>query len=306
MTVFSAQGRRVGTLALVLGLVLWPAVVGGQSAAKPLTVALYAPDVAFASSAARYAYVTALAAHLGKALQRPVAGRAYKQSGDFDRDWRAGRISVAVVGSLKLAAGAREARVIASAAPRRTGVGDWTIMSATADLARLKNQVLQVPMMGPLTPAFLRYVLFADQLDPRSYFKLRLAPDLAAAVAAVRLGRAAAVLAPAGTAGLRAVIGPVELPPPVLAVLDPGLSAAEVQAIRQAALAFAGPLSAEYGGFRVSGTEAYRALAAAARRRQRAVVLLPVGPERLAPEAVVDTRRLACDLEPLDEALWVP
>ncbi|MBK8481774.1 MAG: hypothetical protein IPL40_11435 [Proteobacteria bacterium] len=301
-----ARGRRIGLCALALGWMAWPALVRGQPAATPLTVALYAPDVAFAGSAARYAYVTALAAHLAQALKRPAVGRAYKQLGDFDRDWRAGRIGVAVVGSLKLASGVRGAQVIATALPRRAGAGDWTIMSATADLAGLKHQVLQVPMMGQLTWAFLRYVLFADQLDPRSYFKVRVSPDVASAVAAVRIGRAAAALAPASTPGLRAAIGPVELPPPVLAVLETGLSATEVASIRQAALAFAEPLSADYGTFRATGTEAFRALAAAARRRQRSLALLPVVPLRLAPDAVVDPRRLAIALEPLDEALWLP
>lgn len=315
MTVDHAPAPRAkapggGILALALGAVLWPVAAPAQLAASrvaaPLTVGLYAPEVAFVSSAARFAYVNALAGHLGRALGRPAVGRAYKQAGDFDRDWRAGRVHVAVVGSVKLASGLRGAQVIASVVPRRAGVGDWTIMSGTADLARLKGAVLQVPMMGSLTPAFLRYVLFADQLDPRDYFKLRLSPDLASAVAAVRLGRAAAALAPVATPGLRPVIGPVELPPPLLAVLDSGLPSAEVGALRQAALSFATPLSADYGGFHATGTEAYRALGAAARRRERSLVLLPVPAARLSVEALVDGRRLACELEPLSEALWVP
>ena len=78
-----------------------------------------------------------------------------------------------------------------------------------------------------------------------------------------------------------------------------------VAAARRAILTFTKP-AATLQGWRASSGKEYAALAAASRRRLRAMVFHPTVPARLRISDLVDTRSLHGQLPPLEDLFWAP
>ncbi len=295
--------KRIWIAAATLLLAcLWAGPAGAQN---QLGVGLFAPEVPFSGPAQRYEAVRALAKHLAAITGRPVEGKAFKSAADLRREIKARRIHFAVLGAVYVAS-RRSGRILATARFRKKTSARWSIMSkGKQPVTALRGKTLQIPTLGPLALGLVQYGLLDGNVDVRRYFKVARSPDLTSAVTAVRLGQAHAVVAPVDTPGLVPTVRARALPAPAFVVVAPRLPQDLVAAVRKGILTFSRPM-ATLQGWRASGRKAYSALAGAARRRPRRMVLHPTTPARLRVSDLVDTRSLHGRLPPLDDLLWAP
>lgn len=282
------------TTALLVGLC---SVVEAQP--KKLGVGLFVPEIPFSNPAQRYSLVRGLAQHLSSQLGIPVEGRAYKSAGDFERDVRGKKIQFAVIGAFYMAT--KRARVLATAQVKRGRV--WSIMAKTKKLADLKGKVLQLPSMGPITVKFVENGLLDSSVAVKKHFKIGRSPDLNSAIQAVKFGRAQAVLAPVDTPGLVKVVGGLAVPAPAFAVVGKGLPKDLVAKTARAVMSY-GASVATLQGWR--GPSGYGAIAAAARKKVKRMVLAGFRVVRLQNKDLIEIKKLRSELPRLEDLYWVP
>ncbi len=269
-----------------------------------LGVGLFAPEVDV-SAAQRFSYAKALGQHLGAALGQRAPGRAYRSAGDLERDVRAGKIQFAVVGAVYLAT-KRGVTLLASARIRSKRDQVWSLLSrGKQQLKQLKGKVLQIPSLGPLTPKFVENGILGGEIRPAKYFRVKRSPDLPSAIAALKLGKAAAVVAPVSTPGLQPVVTGLRIPP--LAFVAFGKQpAARVKAVKAAILRYGASLGAIHG-WKGGNEGEYRALAGASRLRQRSMYMAKIEAARMKMGDILATRNLKQPGMPvLEEIFWVP
>lgn len=317
----------LSSLALVAGLVVTASATAQAPARKsnaPLASATklprlglgyFAPELALASAGEAFRFTQALASHLAMALGTPVDGYAYKRSSDFERDVRRGKLHIALLGPFYIAGSGRVGAVLAVSRLAKS-TPKWTVMASpsraskapsSAGGPRLKDlagAVLQIPSMGRLSVAAVQHALFAGQVDPRKYFRVRRAPTLMSAVAAVRVGRADAVFAPETTSGLISVIGAITVPPPALVRVGQ-IGPAQLATARSAAISFNEALSDSYRGFEPDDGQRYAQLRARCVPRIFKMALLPIPGRHLDIRSVLSPERLVPPLLAIEGALWI-
>lgn len=287
---------------LVLCLVMTPLPLQAQ---PKVGIGLYAPEIRFTRPAERYALIRGVAQHLSKAISREVVGRAYKAAGDFRRDIRAGKLQLAIVGGGYAAKNAG-LKLLARARMRSRGDTTWSILARRKlGIAELKGKVLQVPRLGLSGQKLVQNAVLAGAVKVARHFKLRYSPDLNSAIAAVKLGKAAAVVGPVSTAGLTPVIDGIQVPPPVLVVVASGLSSELVSKARASMLSYGGVV-ASIVGWQPARPGPYRALAAAARGRTYELKLVPAPAASVSMDKLVDRRGLEPRLPPMEDIFWIP
>jgi ABC-type amino acid transport substrate-binding protein len=266
-------------------------------------VGFFAPELMLPSQTHGFSYVNKLAAKLSATLGRKVQGQAYRRSSDLERDVRAGRIQLAVLGGAYVAGTGRSGKVLAIA--KTTKPIRWSILTKGARLKNLKGKTLQLAAMGRLSTSAVRYALFGGQVDPKKYFKIRRSPSVDSAIQAVRLGQADATFAPVDAGGgLSAVLGAIRLPPPAVVAVGK-LPAADIAKAKQTILGFNESLSRHYRGFSAAGG-GHGAFVAACRPKRLKMALFPVRYRQLPLGDVVNVKQLQRSLAPLGNLFWVP
>jgi len=191
-------------------------LLGVPARADTITVGLFAPSAPFPSTAARVELATRLGEHVGRALGMTGAGRVYARAGDFGGALKKSEVTVALVDSAFLA-GTGGYSVVATTPPQ-----EWQLVARGASkIGDLRGKRVLVPANGGQETDFVLNVLLGGEV-PRSFFaKIEAAPDTAAALSALGLGKADAAVVPAGAelpAGTSVVIALPAIAGPALVV----------------------------------------------------------------------------------------
>ena len=242
--------RRIGHLALPLVAALVAAVVLPARATRadeaPLLLGVWVPAVPITSVGDKAALVTGLAAHLSDALGRPVTGRAFAHSEDFQRSLAS--LSFALVDA-PLAAAFDSLEPLAAGrhgGRPRIRLAVYTPTAGVTPAALVRRRVAY-PRSGPLTWALLERVVL-ERLVPLDRLVLVQAADAASALTILRLGKADAVVLATAThdrlasaAPLHQVVASQELPGVLFCVAASVTDRALAARARAAVLKFASP-----------------------------------------------------------------
>jgi hypothetical protein len=208
----------------------------------------------------------------------------FARAADFAAAARRGELAIALVDPAYLATTAGAGyTVVATALHGGDAERAWQLVArAGTRLADLRGKRVVVPSLGGREADLVATALFAGEL-PRGQLRLDAAPDTAAALAALALGKADAAIVPITgelPPGTARVLALPALPDPVLVIYG----AAARDPITAAALAFQG--DATISGFRAADGELVRAVA----RRFTVLPHLPpfAVPPRAALARVVD------------------
>lgn len=275
----------------LLSILVVLAVAGSSAHAENVTLGVFAPSAPFPNTGARLELATKLADHLGKALGGRGTGKVYARASDFAAAVKKGDITVALVDAA-YAASASGFTVIA-AAPEQS----WQLVARGASrILDLRGKRVLVPGNGGRETDFVLQVLFGG-LERDFFARIEVAPDTAATLAALSLGKADAAIVPAGVdlpAGYSRVSTLATLSGPVLVTY--GLAAQQRQALATAASTYRG--DATLGALRPADGEGV----ASVRRRfapapKRGPLVVPAA--RLLVGDLVEGRTFAIERTPV-------
>ncbi len=245
-----------------------------NAATRPLTIALYAPNAGFASGADRFAFVNKLAQQVGAALDQPVQGKAFARASDLEQAIKSKLVDFAVIDGVYLAERNSPYPVMAVATAGGETGSRWSLYAVkAASVSELQGKKLSLAGAGSRDVAFIENALLDGELQVGKFFGSKIvAPDVAAAVAAVRVNKADAVFAPDGQGqGLRKVFDGPRVPYPAFCQVGSDVPADVVAKVRGAVTGHGG--SGVFDGWRAGGGEAYRALAARMGARGKKAVM---------------------------------
>jgi hypothetical protein len=265
--------------------------------AEPITVGLFAPSAPFPSTVARVELAKRLGVELGAALGTPGSGRVYARAADFAAAVKRGEVTIALVDPAYLA-GTTGYTVLAISLHAGEPVRAWQVVArGAARVSELEAKRVLVPSVGGRETDLVINVLLGGELGRGFFAKIEPAPDTAAALAALGLGKADAAVVPVTgelPPGTSAVVALGVLSNPVLVVYRP-MTAIRRDAVIAAAAGFAG--DATVSGFRAADAEVVRAVA---RRFSPPVKRSPfaVPAARFAVGELVDGRAFAIERTP--------
>ncbi len=234
--------------------------VSAASAQAQVTVGVFAPSAPFSSTAARVELASKLGDHIGTGLGSKGVGRVYARASDFAAAVKRGEVTVALVDASYLA-GTSGYTVIAASVRGGNVTQGWQLVGRGAGkIGDLRGKKLLVPANGGHESDFVLNVLLGG--IEKTYFKaIDSSSDTASALAALGLGKADAVVVPAGVdlpAGTSQVLALPSLATPMLVTYGT-VSAAQRQAIAAAATSFKG--DGTVGGFRAADADGVKAIA---------------------------------------------
>jgi hypothetical protein len=245
--------RAVLVMAALLGTV--------RAHADTVTVGMFTPSAPFGGTAARVDLTTKLAKAVGAALGKDGIGRVYGRSGDFSGAVKKGDVAVAVVDARYAAvAGLAGGTVVAVATHGGGDSAAWQLVTRGAkSVLELKGKTLLVPSMGGREAEFVRNAMYGGELAKDFFGKIDVAPDTAAALASLALGKADAAIVPSGVdvpGGTQAIASLPSVSQPVVVVygLDDAARAKVVAALGE--FQDAGPIA----GFHAAGADVVRGL----------------------------------------------
>jgi hypothetical protein len=252
------------TRVAIVACAAWLAgALGSVAQAAPITVGLFAPSAPFPSTAARVELANQLGAAVGKALDVPGSGRVYARAVDFAAAVKRGEVTLALVDAAYLASSGGNFTVIAASlnADARADRAWQLIASAGAKIADLQGKRVLVPSLGGREADFVFDVLLGGDVGRDFFAKIEAAPDTASALVALELGKADAVVVPAGELPANAAeLLKLPAPPALAALPNPMLvvfgtmSQDERKAVLEAAKGFKG--DATIPGFSVADPDA--------------------------------------------------
>lgn len=252
------MARRLGVVVVAwFGLAL-----ARPSHADNITVGVFTPAAIFPSTTARVELASRLGDHLGKALGGTGTGRVYARAGDFASAVKRGDIQVALVDATYLSSAGGGYTVIGAATRNGDVAHAWQLVAkGGGKISDLRGKRLIVPTNGGRETDFVLNVLLAGEVTRDFFAKIEAAPDTAAALAALGLGRADVAVLPGGIdlpAGTSTVLTLASLSGPVLVAYGT-VSQAQRQTLISAAASFKG--DATVNGFRGSDGDGIRAIA---------------------------------------------
>lgn len=249
-----------GGVGVTVAIVMAALALVAPARADTLTVGVFAPAAPLPGTPARLELAGQLATHLARAIDADGVGRVYARASDFAAAAGRGEVQLAVVDPSYAAT----AGLVVLAVGTRAGSSSWgweLIGPAGVNLAALRGKRVLVPSVGGRETDFVLGGLLGGEL-PRGYFAaIDVAPDAVSALAAVRLGKAAAAAVPSATpvpSGLARIVRLAETPLPVLVIADAKLGADQRSRLAAAAASFSG--DGVLAGFRPGGADAVRAL----------------------------------------------
>jgi hypothetical protein len=291
----------LSTLALALGAAL-PA--RAQQPAGPIVIAIYAPNAPFEGADARYAYVQRLATHIGSVAGVPAKGQAFARAGDFEAAVKKGAVDFAIVDSVYLAS--RTFKVIATATTGGATSKHWALFvgAGVPNFLGLQGKRLAYASSGPRDLAFIENAMLDGEVNVAKFFGAKQGtPDVASAVAAVSLGKADAVVAPADRGkGLRKIFDAGSVPNPGFVQVKTGLTDALVSSVTKAVLGFGA--GGALDGWRGGGGDAYRVLAGRMGAHSRKAAMSEPDVLRLESQDVLLLGKIDTALPPLQHLYW--
>jgi hypothetical protein len=245
------------------GLVVF-AVLAFASAvhAEPVNVGLFAPSAPFPSTASRVALAGKLGEQVGAALGVPASGKVFARASDFAAAVKKGEITVALVDATYLATTSGAYTVLAGSLRGSDAVHPWQLVArGGGKIDALRGKRVLVPAIGGHETELVLNVLLGGEVARDYFAKIEAAPDAAAALAAVGLGKADAAVVPAGVelpAGTQVVLTLPALAGPVLVAY--ALPPDQKTKLAAAATSFTGDPTVT--GFRAPDPDAIRHIAA--------------------------------------------
>lgn len=237
-------------------------LLGGVAHADNVTVGVFTPSAIFPSTTARVDLASRLGDHIGKALGGTGTGRVYARAGDFASAVKRGDVQVALVDATYLSSAGGGYTVIGAAVRNGETAHAWQLVAKSGKtIGDLKGKRLIVPTNGGRESDFVLNVMLAGEVARDHFSKIEAAPDTAAALAALGLGRADVAVLPAGVdlpAGTSTVLTLAAISGPVLVAYGT-VSAAQRQTLVTAIGSFKG--DSTINGFRGSDGDGVRAIA---------------------------------------------
>jgi NAD(P)H-hydrate repair Nnr-like enzyme with NAD(P)H-hydrate epimerase domain len=236
--------------------------LGGNSAADPLTVGLFAPTAPFPSTAARVELASHLGEDVGKVLGVPAAGKVFARAGDFAAAVRKGEVTVALVDATYLAVAGGSYTVLAAGTHAGDTTHVWQLVArGPTKISELRGKRVLVPAIGGRETDFVVDALLGGEVRRDFFAKIESAPDTASALAALGLGKTDAAIVPAGIelpAGASVVLKLPSLSGPVLVAYGT-LPVAQRNSLAASATTFRG--DATITSFKAADADAVRAVA---------------------------------------------
>ena len=230
--------------------------------AEPINVGLFAPSAPFPSTASRVALAGKLGEQVGAALGQPASGKVFARASDFAAAVKKGEITVALVDATYLASAGGSYTVLAASLRGNEAAHPWQLVArGGGKIEALRGKRVLVPAIGGRETELVLNVLLGGEVARDYFAKIEPAPDAAAALAAVGLGKADAAVVPAGVelpAGTQVVLTLPALSGPVLVAY--GLPSEQKTKLAAAATGFTG--DATVTGFRAPDPDAIRHIAA--------------------------------------------
>lgn len=205
-TVFPRLAAVAATAALLT-------MVAPSAHAGELSVAVFVPQATFADNAARAAFATKLAAALTAASggDPTFRARAFARRRDLTTFLRAGKVDLLVADPVFAATQGR-GEIFAHAVGAKGALGPAAVLyvaKGVKDALELRAADVAVPDAGAAVGRLYANTALRGEVNPDKLFgTLRPSRDAAAALGAVKAGKARAAFAPAGNpaaAGLRAL-----------------------------------------------------------------------------------------------------
>ncbi len=238
------------------------ALLASTAGADNITVGVFTPSAIFPSTTARVDLASRLGDHVGKALGGTGTGRVYARAGDFASAVKRGEVQVALVDATYLSTAGGGYTVIGAAVRNGETAHGWQLVAKSGKtIADLKGKRLIVPTNGGRETDFVLNVMLAGEVARDHFAKIEAAPDTAAALAALGLGRADVAVLPAGVdlpAGTTTVLTLAAISGPVLVAYGT-VTATQRQTLMTAVSSFKG--DSTINGFRGSDGEGIRAIA---------------------------------------------
>jgi len=302
---FATVSCRLPLLA-VLAVALLGALPARAQPAGPIVIAIYAPNAPFEGADARYSYVQRLATHIGNVAGVQAKGQAFARAGDFEAAVRRGAVDFAIVDPVYLAS--RTFKVIATATTGGSTSKRWALFvgAGIPNFVGLQGKRLAYASSSPRDMAFIEHAMLDSEVNVTKFFGARQGtPDVASAVAAVALGKADCVVAPADRGrGLRKIYDAGSVPNPGFVQVKTGLPDGTVSAVSKAVLGFGA--GGALDGWRGGGGDAYRGLAGQMGARARKAAMSEPDVLRLESQDVLLLGKVDTTLPPLQHYFWIP
>ncbi len=205
----NASPRR----AVALAVTALCTVVAPAALATDVSVAIFLPQATFADNASRATYANKLAAALTAAGDGDVTfrARAFARRGDLATFLKAGKVDLLIADPVFVARAGR-GHVIAHAVGAKGAVGPAAVLyvgQGVKDTLALRGAEVAVADAGDAVGRLYANTALRGEVNPKKLFgTLRPSRDAAAALSAVKAGKARAAFAPAGNpaaTGLRAL-----------------------------------------------------------------------------------------------------
>lgn len=266
----AALGAAWLGLALPSGVAAGPAAppsASSPAATDELVVAVYLPGVYFAQLSGKLELGKELAAHLQKALGRPVTSRVYATAEDLEHD--SARLTLALVEAPYVAAHPSTVTPLCVSLVNGKDETRMVILGGgeLKDLSELQGKRLAYSGLGRDEMQFLENFVLEGEMTLRREL-LEPGRDAASALSKIGLRRADAVLLYEGDAGegrqagLRVLYESAYLPRPTLVTFTQGVghSGTPVALLRDAMSRFVGAAHPQIRAFRPAVAERYQTL----------------------------------------------
>jgi len=217
-----------------------------------------------------------------------------------------GSVDFAIVDSVYLAA--RTFKVIATATTGGSTSKRWALFvgAGVPNFLGLQGKRLAYASSSPRDMAFIEHAMLDSEVNVNKFFGARQGtPDVASAVAAVALGKADCVVAPADRGkGLRKIFDAGAVPNPGFVQVKTGLADALVASVSKAILGFGA--GGALDGWRGGGGDAFRGLAGQMGARTRKAAMSEPDVLRLESQDVLLLGKIDTTLPPLQHYFWTP
>jgi hypothetical protein len=278
-------------------------------AAQPLTIAIYAPNAPFSSGTERFAFITRLAEQVTSAAGVPAVGKAFARATDLEAAIKSKQVDFAVIDGVYLAERGVPYTVLATATTGGETAPRWALFSGSAArVEELQGKRLSMASSGPRDSEFASNALFDGEVQIGRFFGGQSrAPDIVSAVQSVSLHKADAVFAPESQGkGLKKLFDVRDrIPNPAFCEVSGGHGSELVNKVKSAVLSH-GAAGPGLDGWKASGSDAYRSLAARMSSRVRRPVMVEPEIVRIEEPDVLVPPALEPGLPDLRALYWHP
>lgn len=278
-------------------------------AERAITIAIFAPNAPFESGTQRFAFVNRLAQQVTSVAGVQATPKAFARASDLESAIRKHEVDFAVIDGVYLAERGVPYQVLATATSGGETAPKWALFSSSvARIEDLQGKRLSIAAAGSRDVEFVSNALFDGELQVGKFFSGRTtAPDIASAVASVTFHKADAVFAPESQGrGLKKLFEVRErVPNAAFCQVASGLPSDMVSKVRSAVLGH-GAAGPGLDGWKASGGEPYRALAARMASRAKRPVMVEPDPIHIEDQDVLVSPALEPGQPDLKALYWQP